>query len=133
MVRRIVVVFFILTSLVKGQELSMMDSMRSKFLTSAISIYFSAQGYGTVENVTVDTTKKTMSFVLFPQGETQKLSVAIGRYNTEVIEKKDYLILQKVETNRIWLNRIFADHMSEGIKVPLGIASKGAGTLLLNL
>lgn len=121
------------TSLANGQDLTMMDSMRSKFLTSAISIYFSAQGYGTVENVTVDTTKKTINFLLFPQGETQKLSIAIGHYHTEVIEKKDYLILQKVETNRIWLNRIFADHMSEGIKVPLGLASKGAGTLLLNL
>lgn len=133
MVRHIITVFFMAASLVQAQELSMMDSMRSKFLTSAISIYFSAQGYGTVENVTVDTTKKTMHFVLFPQGETQKLSIAIGHYQTEVIEKKDYLILQKVETNRIWLNRIFADHMSEGIKVPLGIASKGAGTLLLSI
>jgi hypothetical protein len=57
----------------------------------------------------------------------------IGTYATKVIAKEEYLILQKVQTNRIWLNRIFADHMGEGIKIPLGIVSKGAGSLLLDL
>lgn len=133
MVRRVIAVMFMLISVLKADDLSMMDAVRSKLFTSALSMYFSAQGYGTVENITIDTTKRTMKFMLFPQGETQKLSVAIGHYQTAVIEKKDYLILQKVETNRIWLNRIFADHMNEGIKVPLGIATKGAGTLLLSI
>lgn len=133
MVRRVIAVMFMLISVLKADDLSMMDTVRSKLFTSALSMYFSAQGYGAVENITIDTTKRTMKFMLFPQGETQKLSVAIGHYQTEVIEKKDYLVLQKVETNRIWLNRIFADHMGEGIKVPLGIATKGAGTLLLNI
>lgn len=121
-----------LTGSVQATELSSMDSLRSKVLTSAVSLYFTARGYGKVENVIVDTTKKSLSFSLLPEGEAQKLTVAIGKYHTETIEKEDYLILQKVQTNRIWLNRIFADHMEEGIKVPLGIASKGAGSLLLS-
>jgi hypothetical protein len=50
-----------------------------------------------------------------------------------MVNKEDTLVLQQVQTNRVWLNRIFADHMEEGIKVPLGIASKSAGALLLNL
>lgn len=113
-------------------ELSTMDSIRSKVLTSAVSLYFKSRGYGTVENVTVDTSKKSLNFMLMPEGEKQPLNVVIGSYMTLNIEGEDYLILQKVQTNRLWLNRIFADHMKEGIKVPLGIVSKGAGSLLLN-
>jgi hypothetical protein len=110
-----------------------MDTIRSKILTSAVSLYFGARGYGKVENITVDTAKKTVRFTLQPEGETQKLAVSIGSYMTLTVDKEEYLILQKVQTNRIWLNRIFADHMPEGIKIPLGIVSKGAGSLLLNL
>ena len=85
------------------------------------------------QDATVDTTKKTLSFILAPEGETQKLSIDIGSYMTVTVDKQEYLILQKVQTNRVWLNRIFADHMQEGIKIPLGTASKGIGTLLLKL
>lgn len=126
-------IIFTFMSVAGAEELSTLDSMRSKLLTSAVSLYFNTQGYGAVENVTIDTVKRTISFNLFPQGESQKLSVFIGHYQTANVEKKDYLVLQKVETNRIWLNRIFADHMKDGIKIPLGTAAKGAGTLLLNL
>lgn len=133
MFQKIVLVLCLLSSLVFSAELSTMDSIRSKVLTSAVSLYFSARGYGKVENVTVDTTKKTLCFNLLPEGETQKLSVVIGSYMTLTIDKEQYLVLQKVQTNRVWLNRIFADHMEEGIKVPLGIVSKGAGSLLLNM
>ncbi|HEX5710692.1 MAG TPA: hypothetical protein VFX68_05035 [Sulfuricurvum sp.] len=112
---------------------SSLDTFRSKLLTSAVSLYFSSKGYGRVENVTIDTTKKTLNFVLLPEGEAQKLIVSIGCYHTEVIDKEDTLVLQNIQTNRIWLTRIFADHMEEGIKIPLGVASKGFGGLLLNL
>jgi hypothetical protein len=127
----LIIVLFLLGSL-QGSELSTMDTIRSKILTSAVSIYFSARGYGKVDNVTVDTTKKSLRFVLLPEGEKQPLNVSIGSYMTLTIDKEEYLILQKVQTNRVWLNRIFADHMEEGIKVPLGIVSKGAGSLLLS-
>lgn len=133
MLQRVVLVLMLLLGSVNGAELSTMDTIRSKILTSAVSLYFSARGYGKVDNVTVDTTKKTLSFTLMPEGEKQPLSVAIGSYMTLTIDKEEYLILQKVQTNRIWLNRIFADHMEEGIKVPLGIVSKGAGSVLLKL
>ena len=118
---------------VNAAEISAMDSFRSKLLTSAVALYFSVQGYGKVENVTVDTTKKTLRFILHPEGETQKLTVAIGSYTLKTIDREEYLILQNVQTNRVWLNRIFADHMEEGIKVPLGSVSKGAGSLFLSL
>jgi hypothetical protein len=111
---------------------SSLDTFRSKLMTSAVSLYFSSKGYGKVENVTVDTTKKTLNFVLLPEGESQKLIIAIGCYHTEVIDKEETLVLQNIQTNRIWLTRIFADHMEEGIKVPLGMTSKGVGGLLLN-
>jgi hypothetical protein len=114
-------------------EVSSLDNFRSKLMTSAVSIYFSSKGYGKVENVTVDTTKRTLNFILLPEGETQKLTIAIGYYHTEMIDKEDTLVLQKIQTNRIWLTRFFADHMEGGIKVPLGMASKGFGGLLLNL
>ncbi|MBV5349449.1 hypothetical protein JZU61_07360 [bacterium] len=114
-------------------EVSSLDNFRSKLMTSAVSMYFSSKGYGKVENVTVDTTKRTLNFILLPEGETQKLTIAIGYYHTEVINKEDTLVLQKIQTNRIWLTRFFADHMEDGIKVPLGVASKGFGGLLLNL
>jgi hypothetical protein len=133
MIQRFALILFLFFSSVNAAELSTMDSIRSKVLTSAVSLYFSARGYGKVENVTVDTTKKTLSFNLLPEGETQKLSIVIGSYMTITIDKEQYLVLQKVQTNRVWLNRIFADHMEEGIKVPLGIVSKGAGSLLLNM
>ncbi|MCX6060679.1 MAG: hypothetical protein NT103_00280 [Campylobacterales bacterium] len=114
-------------------EASSMDNFRSKLMTSAVSMYFSSKGYGKVENVTVDTTKRTLNFILLPEGEAQKLTIAIGYYHTEVIDKEDTLVLQKIQTNRIWLTRFFADHMEEGIKIPLGVTSKGFGGLLLNL
>lgn len=133
MVQRLLLIYFLLFSTANSAELSAMDSIRSKILTSAVSLYFSARGYGKVENVTVDTTKKTLSFNLLPEGESQKLSVVIGSYMTLTVDKEQYLVLQKVQTNRVWLNRIFADHMEEGIKVPLGIVSKGAGSLLLSM
>lgn len=132
MLRKIILMLLCM-SLAGAAEFSQMDIFRSKLLTSAVSFYFHAQGYGKVENVTVDTTKKTLSFVLLPEGETQKLSVSIGHYCIKVIDKEERLILQNVQTNRLWLNRIFADHMKEGIQVPFGTASMGAGALLLNL
>lgn len=129
--------FWILTLVLSlslsATEVSTMDSIRSKILTSAVSLYFKARGYGKVENIAVDTAKKTIQFSLLPEGEPQKLSVAVGSYMTLTIDKEEYLILRNVQTNRVWLNRIFADHMEEGIKVPLGIVSKGAGSLLLNI
>ncbi|MDD2266175.1 hypothetical protein [Sulfuricurvum sp.] len=133
MLQRLVLISFLLFSTANAAELSTMDSIRSKILTSAVSLYFKARGYGKVENVTVDTSKKTLCFNLLPEGETQKLSVVIGSYMTLTIDKEEYLILQNVQTNRLWLNRIFADHMQEGIKVPIGVVSKGAGSLLLNM
>jgi len=133
MVQRLVLIGFLLFSTANSAELSTMDSIRSKILTSAVSLYFKTRGYGKVENVTVDRSKKMLSFNLLPEGETQKLSVVIGSYMTLTIDKEEYLILQNVQTNRTWLNRIFADHMQEGIKVPIGIVSKGAGSLLLNM
>lgn len=128
-----IVILCILLSVSGLAESSSLDSFRSKLLTSAVSMYFSSKGYGKVENVTVDTKNKTLNFILFPEGETQKLTIAIGCYHTEVIDKEDTLVLQKIQTNRIWLTRFFADHMESGIKVPLGMASKGIGGLLLNL
>lgn len=133
MLKRLTLILVLLFSTVQGAELSTMDTIRSKILTSAVSLYFSARGYGKVDNVTVDTTKKTLKFNLMPEGEKQPLNVFIGSYMTLTIEKEEYLILQKVQTNRVWLNRIFADHMEEGIKVPLGIVSKGAGSMLLSI
>ena len=133
MLQRLILIAFLFFSSAHAAELSTMDTIRSKILTSAVSLYFKTRGYGKVDNVTVDTTKKTLAFTLTPEGEKQPLSVAIGSYMTLTIEKEEYLILQKVQTNRVWLNRIFADHMDEGIKVPLGIVSKGAGSLLLSL
>lgn len=133
MIHRLILIAFLLFGSAQAAELSTMDTIRSKILTSAVSLYFSARGYGKVDNVTVDTTKKSLRFVLLPEGEKQPLNVAIGSYMTLTIDKEEYLILQKVQTNRVWLNRIFADHMDEGIKVPLGIVSKGAGSLLLSL
>lgn len=128
-----IILMLLSISLAGAAELSQMDIFRSKLLTSAVAFYFNAQGYGKVENAVVDTTKKTLQFILLPEGETQKLSIGIGYYHIEKIEGEDTLILQKVQTNRIWLNRIFKDHMEDGIKIPLGMASKGVGGLLLNL
>lgn len=133
MLKQIIFTVVLLVGTLQSAELSTMDTIRSKILNSAVSLYFSARGYGKVENISVDTTKKTLRFTLLPEGETQKLSVSIGSYMTLTINKEEYLILRNVQTNRVWLNRIFADHMEEGIKVPLGIVSKGAGSLLLNL
>jgi hypothetical protein len=133
MLKRFTLIVFLLVGSLSATDLSTMDSFRSKVLTSAVSLYFQARGYGTVENATVDTTKKTLNFILAPEGETQKLSIVIGSYMTLTIDNKEYLILQKVQTNRVWLNRIFADHMKEGIKIPLGTMSKGMGSLILNI
>ncbi len=128
-----IILLAVLLSVSGMAEMSSLDAFRSKLMTSAVSMYFSSKGYGKVENVTVDTTKRTLNFVLLPEGETQKLTVAIGYYYTEVIDKEDTLVLQKIQTNRIWLTRFFADHMEGGIKIPLGVASKGFSGLLLNL
>lgn len=133
MIKQLWIVVFLLMSSLHAEELSMMDSIRSKVLTTAVSMYFSSRGYGKVDNVTVDTTKKTLKFVLMPEGEKQPLNISFGSYMTITIDKEEYLVLQKVQTNRIWLNRIFADHMEEGIKVPLGTVAKGAGSLLLSI
>lgn len=133
MVWRLFLCSIVMVGSLGAAELSTMDTIRSKILTSAVSLYFSARGYGKVDNVIVDTTKKSLKFHLLPEGEKQPLNVVIGSYMTLTIDKEEYLILQKVQTNRVWLNRIFADHMEEGIKVPLGIVSKGAGSLLLSL
>lgn len=128
-----IILLAILLSVSSMAEISSLDAFRSKLMTSAVSLYFSSKGYGQVENVTVDTTKRTLNFILLPEGETQKLTIAIGYYHTEVIDKEDTLVLQKIQTNRIWLTRFFADHMEGGIKIPLGVASKGFSGLLLNL
>ena len=108
------------------------DAFRSKLLTSAVSMYFESKGYGKVENATVDTVKKTLHFTLMPEGETQKLIIDIGNYSVKKIDGEEKLVLQNIKTNRIWLTKIFADHMNEGIRVPMGPGTKGAGALLLD-
>lgn len=131
MFKRIIVSILMITSVMHA-EISTMDSIRSKVLTSAVAAYFSIKGYGKVENATVDTTKKTLHFTLLPEGESQKLVIDIGSYKTQKFDGEEYLLLQNIKTNRIWLTRMFADHMEEGINVPLGMASKGIGGMLLN-
>lgn len=131
MLIRFYIVMALLTSTLLA-EISTMDSIRSKVLASAVSAYFSIKGYGKVENATVDTTKKTLHFTLLPEGENQKLVIDIGSYKTQKFDGEEYLVLQNIKTNRIWLTRMFADHMEEGINVPLGMASKGIGGMLLN-
>jgi hypothetical protein len=133
MVYRFLLIFALVSGSLGAADLTTMDKFRSQILTTAVSFYFKSRGYGTVENVSVDTTKKSLRFLLLPEGEKQPLNIVIGSYATKTVDKEEYLILQKVQTNRIWLNRIFADHMEEGIKVPLGGVTKGAGTLLLNI
>jgi hypothetical protein len=128
----ILVLFLLFTTSLNAMDLSM-DSLRSKVLTSAVALYFQSRGYGDVENITVDTNKKTLNFMLMPEGETQKLSINIGSYKTQVVDKEEFLVLQNVQTNRTWLNRIFADHMPDGIKIPLGSGTKSVGSLLLKL
>jgi hypothetical protein len=113
-------------------ETSTMDSFRSKILTAAVSAYFEMKGYGKVDNATIDSEKKSLHFTLMPEGETQKLVIDIGSYYTQKIDGEDTLVLQNIKTNRIWLTRMFADHMQKGINVPLGMASKGLGGMLLN-
>lgn len=130
---RMIILVLLYVSLSNATELSQLDTFRSKLLTSAVSFYFNAKGYGKIENITVDTTKRNINFLLLPEGETQKLSVIIGQYQIKTVEKEEVLVLQNVQTNRVWLNRIFADHMKEGIKIPLGSVTKGAGALFLNL
>lgn len=110
-----------------------MDSIRSKLLSGAISLYFETKGYGKMENATVDTVKKTLHFTLMPEGETQKLIIDIGKYSIKKIDNEDKLVLQNIKTNRAWLTKIFADHMSEGIKIPMGAGTKEAGALLLDI
>ncbi len=132
MIQKIILVVLCM-SLAGASELSQLDTFRSKLLTSAVAFYFNAKGYGKIENITVDTTKKNLNFLLVPEGETQKLSVMIGQYQIKTVDKEEVLVLQDVQTNRVWLNRIFADHMKEGIKIPLKGVTRGAGALLLNL
>ncbi|MDD2828186.1 MAG: hypothetical protein PHW18_01280 [Sulfuricurvum sp.] len=113
-------------------DTSTIDSFRSKILTAAVSAYFEIKGYGKVENATINSEQKTLHFTLMPEGETQKLVIDIGSYYTQKIDGEDTLVLQNIKTNRIWLTRMFADHMAKGINVPLGMASKGLGGMLLN-
>ncbi len=108
-----------------------MDSMRSKLLSGVVSLYFETKGYGKVENATVDTVKKTLHFTLMPEGEAQKLTIDIGKYSVKKIEGEDNLVLQNIKTNRTWLTRFFANEMEKGIEIPMGTASKRAGSLLL--
>lgn len=108
-----------------------MDSLRSKVLSGAVSLYFETKGYGKVENATVDSAKKTLHFTLMPEGEAQKLIIDIGKYSVKKIDGEDNLVLQNIKTNRIWLTRFFANEMEEGLEIPMGVASKGAGSLLL--
>ena len=82
MLTRLIAILFLGLAPVYSADLSTIDSIRSKILTSAVSIYFNTRGYGKVDNVIVDTTKKTLRFNLFPEGEKQPLNVDIGSYTT---------------------------------------------------
>jgi hypothetical protein len=69
MVRRPMWIVMLLVSLLQGETLSTMDTVRSQILTSAVSLYFNARGYGKVENVTVDTTKNRFASSSSPRGK----------------------------------------------------------------
>jgi hypothetical protein len=90
------------------------------------------QGYGSVENVTINTTKKNLHFVLLPEGEVQKLTITIGHYEIATENNKSFLVLDDIQTNRIWLTRFLADHLKEGIKISLGDPSTSINAWLLS-
>ena len=124
-------VWVLLSSMVLA-DTNKLDMVRSKILTSVVSLYFKAQGYGTVENVTIDTTKKSLHFVLLPEGEVQKLTITIGHYEIDTENSKSFLVLQEIQTNRIWLTRFLADHLKEGIKISLGDSATSINAWLLS-
>lgn len=120
---------FILCNLMAQSDL---DSLRSKIVQTAISVYFSNQGYGSVKEVTIDSEKQQLFIQFIPEGEKEKISISVGKYEQKRVDTKEYLILQNIQTNRLWLTRVFADHMKEGIKIPLK-GAMGALPLFLGL
>ncbi len=107
-------------------ELSFGDSFKSKIIERAVAVYFLMKGYGTVKKIEINSANKTIAINLMPEGEKDELNIFIGSYSLAAKEQKVYLTLNKITTNRIWLNRIFADHMPQGINIPL---DESAGTV----
>ncbi len=126
-----ILVWVFLSSIVLA-DTNKLDMVRSKILTSVVSLYFKTQGYGTAENVTIDTTKRSLRFVLLPEGEVQKLTITIGHYEIDTENNKSFLVLDKIQTNRIWLTRLLADQLKEGIKIPLGDSATSINAWLLS-
>jgi hypothetical protein len=109
-----------------------LDTFRSKILQTAITVYFSNQGYGAIKEVIIESEKKQIVLQFYPEGEQEKMTITIGKYEQKRVDQKEFLILQNIQTNRLWLTRIFADHMKEGIKIPLH-GGMGALPLILGL
>lgn len=128
---KVMLVWVFLSSMVLA-DTNKLDMVRSKILTTVVSLYFKAQGYGTVENVTIDTTKESLRFVLLPEGEVQKLTIMIGHYEIISDNTKSFLVLQDIQTNRIWLTRLLADQLKEGIKISLGNSATSINAWLLS-
>lgn len=95
------------------------DSFKSRIIEATVSAYFALKGYGTVKKIELNSAERTIALSLMPEGETQELNIFVGNYSLVAKEQKAYLVLSKITTNRIWLTRIFADHMPNGISVPL--------------
>jgi len=127
-----IVLLWVIVSTMAWGDTNKLDKVRSKILTSVVSLYFKAQGYGTVENVTIDTTKRSLRFVLLPEGEVQKLTLTIGHYEIDTENSKSFLVLEEIQTNRIWLTRFLEDHLKEGIKISLGDSTTSINAWLLS-
>lgn len=127
-----IVLLWVIVTTMAWADSNKLDKVRSKILTSVVSLYFKAQGYGTVENVTIDTTKRSLNFVLLPEGEVQKLTISIGHYEIITNNNKSFLVLEEIQTNRIWLTRFLKDHLKEGIKISLGDSTTSINAWLLS-
>lgn len=117
--RALVVFILLFNNPIFASDLSFADNLKSKMIEHVVSAYFAIKGYGLVKKIELNSIDKTIAIRLMPEGETQELNILVGNYSLVEKERKIYIVLNKITTNRIWLNRIFADHMPNGISVPL--------------
>lgn len=114
-------------------DLSFKDTLLSGTLKLMVSAYLSSNGFGKIENLQLDTNKKSLTATTLLEGEDKPLYLNIGRY--EIVTEKSqpdtscpckktearevsYLVLKNMATNRAWLNNMNKKFF-EQIKIPI--------------
>lgn len=85
---------------------------KDAMIVGALRTYFDSQlrdRYGELQDLQIDTDRRTMALVLVPRGETKPITIRIDEYKIERSGGGLFLVPGKGSIDRAWMQALYED------------------------